>query len=53
MDQKPPTMLRTGAEFKKSLDDGRAVWVQGKRLDKVTDSPALGAGVDLMCEMCH
>jgi 4-hydroxyphenylacetate 3-monooxygenase len=51
MNPTPPTMLRTGAEFKKSLDDGRAVWVGGKRLEKVTDNPALGAGIDLMSEM--
>lgn len=43
--------LRTGAQFKQSLDDGRQVWVDGKRLEKVTDDPALGAGIDLLAEM--
>lgn len=43
--------LRTGAEFKASLDDGRKVWVDGKLLDKVTDCPGLNAGIDLLAEM--
>lgn len=51
VDRKEECLLRTGAEFKRSLDDGRAVWVAGKRLDKVTDDPALGAGIDMMAEM--
>lgn len=45
------TELRTGAEFKASLDDGRSVWVGGKKLAKVTDDPHLGAGINLMAEM--
>jgi 4-hydroxyphenylacetate 3-monooxygenase len=43
--------LRTGAEFKASLDDGRKVWVDGVLLDKVTDCPGLNAGIDLLAEM--
>jgi aromatic ring hydroxylase len=43
--------LRTGAQFKASLDDGRKVWVDGVLLDKVTDCPALNAGVELLAEM--
>lgn len=43
--------LRTGAEFKASLDDGRKVWVDGKLLDRVTDCPGLAAGIDLLAEM--
>jgi aromatic ring hydroxylase len=43
--------LRTGAEFKASLDDGRKVWVDGVLLDRVADCPALGAGIDLLAEM--
>jgi 4-hydroxyphenylacetate 3-monooxygenase len=43
--------LRTGAEFKASLDDGRKVWVDGVLLDKVADCPALSAGIDLLAEM--
>ncbi len=45
------TQLRDGAAFKASLDDGRAVWVGGERLAKVTDDPALGAGIDMLAEM--
>jgi len=43
--------LRTGAQFKKSLDDGRALWVDGKRLNSVFDEPALAAGIDLLASM--
>jgi aromatic ring hydroxylase len=43
--------LRTGAQFKASLDDGRKVWVDGVLLDKVTDCPGLNAGIDLLAEM--
>ncbi len=47
----PRPALRTGAEFKRSLDDGRKVWVQGKLLKRVTDDPGLGAGINLLAEM--
>jgi aromatic ring hydroxylase len=43
--------LRTGDEFKESLKDGRALWVNGKRLNSVFDEPALSAGVDLLASM--
>ncbi|SON53780.1 4-nitrophenol 4-monooxygenase/4-nitrocatechol 2-monooxygenase, oxygenase component [Hartmannibacter diazotrophicus] len=43
--------LKTGAEFKASLDDGRALWVGGERIAKVFDDPALSAGVDLIASM--
>lgn len=45
------TELRTGAEFKADLNDGRNVWVRGKKLDKVTDDPSLGAGIDTLASM--
>ncbi|MCA0042479.1 4-hydroxyphenylacetate 3-hydroxylase N-terminal domain-containing protein [Celeribacter litoreus] len=48
---KPAHRLKTGAEFKASLDDGRQIWIGGKKLDKVTDEPALSNGVDLIAEM--
>ncbi|SFJ14504.1 4-hydroxyphenylacetate 3-hydroxylase N-terminal domain-containing protein [Celeribacter neptunius] len=48
---KPAHRLKTGAEFKASLDDGRQIWIGGKKLDKVTDEPALAAGVDLIADM--
>lgn len=43
--------LKTGAEYKASLDDGRKVWVHGDLLDKVSDNPGLSAGIDLLAEM--
>jgi aromatic ring hydroxylase len=43
--------LKTGEQFKASLDDGRQLWVGGKKVDKVTDEPALAAGVDLLASM--
>jgi 4-hydroxyphenylacetate 3-monooxygenase len=43
--------LRTGAEFKASLDDGREVWVNGRKLRRVADDPGLAAGIDLLAEM--
>ncbi len=47
----PQPALRTGAEFKQSLDDGRKVWVQGKLLKRVSDDPGLGAGINLLADM--
>jgi 4-hydroxyphenylacetate 3-monooxygenase len=32
--------LRTGADYLRSLDDGRQVFVDGERVDKVTEHPA-------------
>jgi 4-hydroxyphenylacetate 3-monooxygenase len=43
--------LRTGAAYKQSLRDGRAVWVAGERVDDVTSHPALGPGIDLIAGM--
>ncbi|MEA9391262.1 4-hydroxyphenylacetate 3-hydroxylase N-terminal domain-containing protein [Acerihabitans sp. TG2] len=43
--------LKTGAEFKASLDDGRQLWVNGEKCEKVTDQPALAAGIDLLASM--
>lgn len=43
--------LKTGAEFKASLDDGRRIWVNGRRIPTVFDDPALSAGVDLLASM--
>lgn len=52
----PPTAaakktLRTGAEYKESLKDGRKVWCDGALLDTIFDAPALAAGVNLLAEM--
>lgn len=43
--------LKTGEEFKRSLDDGRQIWVGGKKIAKVFDEPALAAGVELLASM--
>ncbi|WP_181703341.1 4-hydroxyphenylacetate 3-hydroxylase N-terminal domain-containing protein [Chthonobacter albigriseus] len=43
--------LKTGAEFKATLRDGRALWVNGERIETVFDDPALSAGVDLVASM--
>jgi len=47
----PAHRLKTGAEFKATLDDGRQLWLGGRKLDKVTDEPALAAGVELIASM--
>ena len=33
-------MARTGSQFLRNLDDGRAVYLDGKRVERVTDHPA-------------
>jgi aromatic ring hydroxylase len=38
-------MLRTPAQFKRSLRDGRVVYFKGKRVEDVTTHPDLGVGV--------
>ncbi|RBP95631.1 4-hydroxyphenylacetate 3-monooxygenase [Rhodobacter sp. 140A] len=47
----PVHRLKTGAEFKATLDEGRQIWIGGRKLDKVTDEPALAAGVELIASM--
>jgi 4-hydroxyphenylacetate 3-monooxygenase len=44
-------VLLSGAQFKKSLQDGRAVWVDGRRIEDVTEDPTLGPGISLLAEM--
>jgi 4-hydroxyphenylacetate 3-monooxygenase len=44
-------ILRTGAEFKDSVRDGREVWIGGRRVEDVTTEPNLGPGVSLLAEM--
>jgi aromatic ring hydroxylase len=48
---KPQHRLKTGVQFKRSLDDGRQVWIGGKKLARVADDPGIGAGIDLLAEM--
>jgi hypothetical protein len=33
-------MIRTGGDYRESLRDGRAVWIDGERVDDVTTPPA-------------
>lgn len=47
----PDCLLKTGQDFKASLDDGRKVWVGGKLLARVADNPALNAGIDILASM--
>lgn len=48
--QRREVCLRDGAAYKASLQDGRAVWTGGRRVDDVTASPVLGPGIDLIAE---
>src|SRR5215475_4282665 len=34
--------LRTGAEFLRSLDDGRQIFLEGERIGRVVEHPAFG-----------
>lgn len=34
------TMIRTGAQYKESLADGREVWIDGEQVKDVTTHPA-------------
>ncbi len=43
--------LRTGAEFRDSLRDGRVVYIDAEPIDDVNDEPSLGPGISLMAEM--
>ena len=38
--------MRTGDEYRASLRDGRAVWLEGRRVDDVAGDPLLGKSVD-------
>lgn len=39
-------MIRTGAEYKESIRDGREVWIDGEKVDDVTTHPAFKPIVD-------
>jgi 4-hydroxyphenylacetate 3-monooxygenase len=39
-------MIRTGDEYRDSLRDGRAVWIDGERVDDVPSHPAFKPSVD-------
>src|SRR3981081_3260618 len=40
-------MIRTGAEYRASLGDGRQVWMNGERIKDVTTHPAFQTIVDI------
>ncbi|WP_125614936.1 4-hydroxyphenylacetate 3-hydroxylase family protein [Specibacter cremeus] len=46
MDISGSTGAMTGEQFKRSLNDGRDVWLDGKRIDNVAEHPALKPTVD-------
>ncbi len=49
-------MLRTGKEYRESIRDGRAVWIDGERVKDVTTHPAFRPIVDVrarMYDMAH
>src|SRR6266581_8745849 len=51
-----PAMLRTGTEYRDSLRDGRAVWIDGVRVRDVTTHPAFKPIIDVrarMYDMAH
>lgn len=44
-------MLKNGAQHKRSLQDGRAVFIEGRRVDDVTSHPAFARAVKSVCEL--
>ncbi len=44
-------MLRTGQQYRESLDDGRVVWMEGQRVDNVANHPAFKPLVDIRAKM--
>ena len=49
-------MIRTGDEYRESIRDGREVWINGERVEDVTDPPAFQPIVDVRAriyDMAH
>ena len=49
-------MIRTGAEYRESIRDGREVWIDGERVDDVATHPAFKPIVDVRAriyDMAH
>ena len=42
--------MMTGAQYKTSLDDGRATYFEGRRVDDLPGHPLLGQCVDLVAD---
>jgi 4-hydroxyphenylacetate 3-monooxygenase len=45
-------MIRTGAEYRDSLRDGRRVWIDGERVADVTTHPMFRPLVDIRARIC-
>jgi len=49
-------VIRTGEEYRESIRDGRAVWIDGERVDDVPTHPAFAPIVDIRAriyDMAH
>lgn len=46
-----PMRLRTGAEYKRSLQDGRRVWYQGEWIEDVTTHPATARAIEFQASL--
>jgi 4-hydroxyphenylacetate 3-monooxygenase len=44
-------MIRTGAQYRDGLRDGREVWIDGERVDDVTGHPVLRPIIDIRARM--
>lgn len=44
-------MLRTGAEYRESIRDGREVWIDGEKVDDVTTHPMFKPLVDIRAQI--
>ena len=40
-------MIRTGEEYRSSLDDGREVWINGQRVEDICSHPQLKPVIDV------
>ncbi len=49
--QETKASLRTGAQYKESLRDGRAVWYRGERIDDVTTHPVTAQAIDFQARV--
>src|SRR5438105_5410047 len=45
------SMIRTGAQYREGLRDGREVWIDGERVGDVTAHPALRPVIDIRARM--
>lgn len=43
--------IRNGQQFKSSLNDGRAIWVDGRKIDNVSEEDGLSGAIDTMAEL--